>query len=127
MYARVADNKRAETLLEAYLQAVAAFGRPLRVRADMCLEAAAIGQNIMEHRRHGAFIAGPSTSNTVRFCAGFACSRGCMHAMKHALAAQHHGLHAHQPGRHQQCAHEPACPRSSSPLRVFYVLPARRR
>ncbi|KAK9807582.1 hypothetical protein WJX72_003361 [[Myrmecia] bisecta] len=59
----IAELYQSTTLLEGYHQAVSLFGRPLRLRADMCLEVLPIGQDMLDHRGAGAFIAGPSTAN----------------------------------------------------------------
>ncbi|KAK9819597.1 hypothetical protein WJX72_000124 [[Myrmecia] bisecta] len=63
VYMTVALNKKSATLFEGYQQAINLFGRPLRLRADMCFEALAIGQDMVDHRGPQGFIAGPSTAN----------------------------------------------------------------
>lgn len=65
VYALVALDKTSATLLRGYRSAVARYGRPLRVRADMALEALPIGADMLDHMGPGAYIAGPRTSNTV--------------------------------------------------------------
>ncbi|KAK9918548.1 hypothetical protein WJX75_004894 [Coccomyxa subellipsoidea] len=64
VHALVALDKTSATLLRGYKSAVARYGRPLRVRADMALEAIPIGADMLDHMGPGAYIAGPSTSNT---------------------------------------------------------------
>ncbi len=65
VYAVVDVNKRAETLWRGYSEAVANFGRPAMLRADMAFEAQPIGQDMLNHRGPGTYISGPSTSNQV--------------------------------------------------------------
>jgi hypothetical protein len=67
VYATLALNKDASSLYAGYEQAVRAFGsRPLKVRADMCWEAAAmVGADIIEARGRQAYLVGPSTANQV--------------------------------------------------------------
>ena len=69
VYATLALNKDAGSLYAGYKQAVKAFGsRPLKVRADMCWEAAAmIGADIIQARGRQAYLTGPSTANQVFF------------------------------------------------------------
>lgn len=66
VYMTVALNKTAASLFRGYQQAIEAFGRPLRLRADMCFEATRIGQDIMDHRGPQSYLVGPSTANQVR-------------------------------------------------------------
>lgn len=49
----------------AYRQAVEAFGRPRLLRSDMALEAARVGQDMLDHVGPGSFYPGPSTANQV--------------------------------------------------------------
>lgn len=65
VYATLALNKNAESLFEGYRQAVAAYGRPLRLRADMAFEALPIGQDMLDYRGPGTYLTGPSTHNQV--------------------------------------------------------------
>ena len=65
VYITVALNKSAAALFRGYRQAVATFGRPLMLRADMCYEATAIGQDMIDHRGPQAYLTGPSTANQV--------------------------------------------------------------
>jgi hypothetical protein len=65
VYATVALNKSAESLLNGFERAVAGFGYPLRVRADMALEGQGIGQRMLGVRGAGAYLTGPSTANQV--------------------------------------------------------------
>jgi hypothetical protein len=68
VYARVATCKNAAALYKGYRQAVQAYGRPLRLRADMAFEAAVgIGADMNDHRGDRAYLVGPSTANQVRF------------------------------------------------------------
>lgn len=62
--ATVACNKTAPALKGGYDAAVAKFGRPLRLRADMAFEAQPIGQDMLDHRGAGAYLTGRSTTNS---------------------------------------------------------------
>ena len=50
-FLKVADNNRAETVLNAYLQAVDEFGLPSRVRMDKGGENVAVAQFMIEWSR----------------------------------------------------------------------------
>ena len=64
VYATVALNKEAASLMAGYNDAVAQYGRPLRLRADMCFEAASgIGADMIAHRGQASYLVGPSTAN----------------------------------------------------------------
>jgi hypothetical protein len=65
VYMTVALNKSAAALLHGFERAVADFGYPLRLRADMALEAQGIGQRMLDVRGAGAYLTGPSTANQV--------------------------------------------------------------
>ena len=52
-FLKVADNNRAETVLNAYLQAVDEFGLPSRVRMDKGGENVAVAQFMIEHPERG--------------------------------------------------------------------------
>lgn len=65
VYAGLAVNKSAQTLSHYFSTAVEKYGRPLLLRTDMCFEAVEIGQDMINNRGPGAFIAGPSTRNQV--------------------------------------------------------------
>lgn len=69
MWATLASDKASQTLFMGYQQAMQRYGRPLKVRADMCFEAHLIADDIISANGHMAYIAGPSTSNTVRHSA----------------------------------------------------------
>ena len=81
VYCTVALDKKAITLFRGYAAAVQQYGRPVRVRADMCFEAVPIGQDIINNRGStAAYIAGPSTANTVGsvFSLTTSCIMPCM-------------------------------------------------
>ncbi len=65
VYCVLALNKKAETIFMGYKDAVDAYGRPLRLRADMCFEAVPVGQDMIDHHGPEAYIPGPSTANQV--------------------------------------------------------------
>ena len=68
VYATVALNKASATLLKSFDQATAAFGYPLRLRADMCFEAVPVGQRMVDMRGPEGFLTGPFTANQVMLC-----------------------------------------------------------
>lgn len=64
VYMLVALNKEAQSLYAGYQEAVGAFGRPLKLRADMCMEAAiGMGADMIKARGTGSYLVGPSTAN----------------------------------------------------------------
>lgn len=65
LYVVVATDKRAATLFTGYSSAVACFGRPVALRADMAFEATPIGQDMLDHVGVGSYLCGPSTANQV--------------------------------------------------------------
>lgn len=50
VYATLALNNSAESVSEGYKQAIQAYGRPLRVRADLAFEGLPTGQDMLDHR-----------------------------------------------------------------------------
>lgn len=79
VYAIAALDKSSSTLLKAFDEAVDTFGYPLRLRADMCFEATAVGQRMLDEQGPGSYITGPSTANQVYHCSSqllCVCSRG---------------------------------------------------
>jgi hypothetical protein len=66
VYMFATTNKKAASLWLPYAAAVAQYGRPLRLRADMALEAVPIGQDMLEHMGPGAYLTGRSTANQAR-------------------------------------------------------------
>lgn len=65
VYAVLALNKQGATLRDAFDAATAAYGYPLRLRADMAFEATFVGQRMIDERGPGAYLTGPSTANQV--------------------------------------------------------------
>lgn len=65
VYGTVALDKSSSTLLSVFDEAVEKFGYPWRLRADMCFEATAVGQRMIDERGPGGFLTGPSTANQV--------------------------------------------------------------
>lgn len=58
-----------------YDGATGRYGRPQRLRADMAFEALDIGQDMLDHRGAGSYLAGRSTANQV----GHGSSACCQH------------------------------------------------
>ena len=96
VYATVALNQDASTLIAGYSQAVAGYGRPLRLQAAMCFEAAAgIDVDTMAHRGSEAYLAGPSTADQARllqcrtmvypFCNHQSKTRSMLHMHEHSM------------------------------------------
>lgn len=88
VYAVVDVNKRAETLWRGYSEAVANFGRPAMLRADMAFEAQPIGQDMLNHRGPGTYISGPSTSNQVTNPVPFSFTLFALHSCTALTALQ---------------------------------------
>lgn len=66
VYAHVALNKEAGSSMIGYRQAVAQYGRPLRLQADTCYEAASgIGADMETHRGQSSYLTGLNTANKV--------------------------------------------------------------
>lgn len=61
--ATAALNKEAGSLMAGYNEAVAQYGRPLRLRADDCYEASGIGADMIAHRGQSSYLPGPSTAH----------------------------------------------------------------
>ena len=61
----VAQNKSEAAVTYNYIQAVRAYGRPRRKRADMAFEARGAGADMIQHRGEAAYLVGPSTANQV--------------------------------------------------------------
>lgn len=69
LYAKVASDKKQETILEPFRRALERFGAPLRVRSDFASEHTLIRQFMEEARPHtrNPFLVGSSVHNQVKY------------------------------------------------------------
>ena len=65
MFLKVSGNNQAQTVLDAFKEAVSQYGLPERVRSDKGLENIRVAEYMLERRGHGnkPFIAGRSVHN----------------------------------------------------------------